>query len=152
MNCPACGSSLEKDAQFCPKCFERVEAPGLWQKFLALFQSSAAPSRRLVNLAKTVNIKTTDSSGEMHEYHSLVEAPPEVRAAMEEMKAEVMKGAGETAVSRSANGVFSRIVTQKSVSVYKINDAAGNERVYHSLEELPPEIRAVIEQAQKKGL
>jgi hypothetical protein len=36
------------------------------------------------------------------------------------------------------------IVTQKSVFTFKIRDASGQERVYHSLEELPPEIQETV--------
>ncbi len=152
MNCPACGSAVEKDAQFCPKCFERIQAPGLWKRFLSLFETPPVRSQRIVNLSKSVTIKTTDPGGQTHEYHSLAEAPPEVRAAMQELEAEAMKEAGQTTVSESSKGMFSEMITRKNVSIYRIKDASGKERVYHSLEELPPEIRAMIEQAEKKQL
>ena len=151
MNCPKCGGSLEKGAQFCPKCFERVEAPGLWRRFLSLFQTTGTPARRVVNLSKTVTIKTTDPDGRKHEYHSMAEAPPEVRAELEKMEVEAFKQAGDSVVAEISDGATSKIFSRKDVSVFKLKDASGNERIYHSLDELPPEIRAAIEQAQKKN-
>jgi len=31
-----------------------------------------------------------------------------------------------------------------------VRDASGNERTYHSLEEMPPDVRAAFEEAQKR--
>src|ERR1043166_5857616 len=70
MNCPDCGSPVEKQAQFCPKCYARIEPPSLWQKFLSLFQRSGEPRRPLLTIKKTVTIKT-NKDGERHEYNSL---------------------------------------------------------------------------------
>jgi hypothetical protein len=140
MNCPECGITLEPDAKFCPKCFARIEPPGLWRKFLSLFQSTGKPARRIVNIKKTVTIKTTDKDGAKHEYHSLDEAPPELRGEIEKLQSEALK-----------ESIPSKVISRKSVSVYKIKDASGIERVYHSLDELPPEIRAAVEQAQRKA-
>jgi hypothetical protein len=41
-------------------------------------------------------------------------------------------------------------ISQKTLSTFKITDEAGNERIYNSLNELPPEIRAALEQADKE--
>jgi hypothetical protein len=151
MNCPGCGNEVGEDAQFCPKCYARIEPPGLWRRFLSLFQSTGTPARRIVTLKKTVTIKTADKDGRRHEYHSLEEAPPEVRAEMEKLEAEASKEIGDTIVSETSDGMSSKIISKKSVSLFKIKDASGQERTYHSLDELPPEIRAALEQAQKKN-
>jgi hypothetical protein len=82
----------------------------------------------------------TDKDGGKHEYHSLDEAPPELRGEIEKLESEALK-----------ENIPSKVISRKSVSVYKIKDASGNERIYHSLDELPPEIRAAVEQAQKKS-
>ena len=150
MNCPGCGNAVEKGAQFCPNCYARIEPPGLWRRFLSLFQPAGTPARRIVNIKKTVNIKTTGKDGRRHEYHSLAEAPPEVRAEIEKLEAEALKEPGDTIVSETSDGRTSKIISEKSVSLFRVTDASGNVRTYHSLDELPPEIRAAMEQAQKK--
>ena len=147
MNCPACGNPVEKQAQFCPKCYERIEPPSLWQKFLSLFQSSSEPSRPLFTIKRTISIKT-NKDGERHEYNSLEEAPPEIRSEIEKLQAEAQKEAVN--VSSSSEGPSHKFVMKKTVSLFKVKDAYGKERVYHSLEELPPEIRKAFEKAQDR--
>jgi hypothetical protein len=163
MNCPECGIPVEPDAHFCPKCFARLEPPGLWRRLLERFQSigkspgksplvraDPQPSQfqfpgnspvRIVDLKKSVTIKSLDKQGQQHEYHSLDELPPALRAEMDKLGASaLMANAG------SAHG----IISLRKAEVYKVKDAAGNERIYHSLDELPPEIRAKVERALKK--
>lgn len=141
MNCPDCGELIEDSEQFCPKCYARAESPGLWQKLLSLFGAPRTPHRPVVNLKKSVVIKTTEQDGQHHEYHSLAEAPPELRRELEQLETEALKG--------NVTSTPNTTIKTKSVSVYRIKDASGNERVYHSLDEMPPEIRAAIERAQK---
>jgi uncharacterized protein YrzB (UPF0473 family) len=150
MNCPGCGNPVEKDAQFCPKCYVRIEPASLWRRFLSLFRASGKPARCIVNIEKTVSIKTTDEDGQKHEYHSLDEAPPELRAEIEKLEAEALKEKGGTVVSQSSDGMTSKIISEKKVSLFKVIDASGNERTYHSLDEMPPEIRGAMEQAEKE--
>src|SRR5271163_1992154 len=150
MDCPGCGSPVEKEAQFCPKCYARIEPPSLWKRFVSLFQTTGTPARRTINLHKTVTIKTTDPDGTRHEYHSMAEAPPEIRAELEKIESEAMKDAGGSALSQTFDGATSTIFTKKSVSVIKMKDAAGNEKIYHSLGELPPQVRAAFERAKLK--
>ena len=145
MNCPECGNQVEKDAQFCPKCFARIEPPGFWKRFLSLFQSTGKPRRSIINIKKSVTIKTTGKDGQHHEYHSLEEVPPEFRAEIEKLSSEALKEGFSSSIS---DGLTTKILSKKTVSLYKIKDASGQERVYHSLEELPPEIRAALEKAE----
>ena len=150
MNCPDCGHEVVSEAQYCPKCFTRVEPPTFWQKLLRLFRSTDAPRRPIIHIQKTVSIKTTDKDGQYHEYHSLDEVPPELRKEIEKLASEGLK---EPFRSSSSDGLTTKITTKilstKKASLFKVKDAEGNERTYHSLEELPPEIRAAFEQAQK---
>jgi hypothetical protein len=37
------------------------------------------------------------------------------------------------------------IIVRKNTQVFKIKDASGKEQVYHSLDEMPPETRALFE-------
>jgi len=147
MNCPGCGNQLEKDAQYCPKCFARIEPPGFWRRFLSLLQGANRPRRPIIKIKKTITIKTTDKDGQQHEFHSIADVPPELRAEIQKVQSEALK---ETFRFSSSDGLASEIITRKTVSVFKVKDASGNEHVYHSLEELPPEIRAAWEQARNK--
>jgi hypothetical protein len=146
MKCPDCGNPVEKEAQFCPKCFARIEPPTFWQKLRNLFQSTHAPRRPLITIKKTVSIKTTDKDGQRHEYHSLAEAPPELRGEVEKVESEALKQG--LSCSSSTDGLSTQITGTKKVSMCKVKDAYGHERVYHSVEELPPEIRAALERAE----
>jgi hypothetical protein len=145
--CPDCGNLVEPGAQFCPKCFARIEPPTFWQKLLRFFQSSGGPRRSMVTSKKTVSINTIDKDGQRHEYHSLEDVPPELREQIEKLQSEALK---EGPSSTSSDGLTTTFVTTKKASLFKIKDAAGNERIYHPLEELPPEIRAAIDQAQNR--
>jgi hypothetical protein len=103
---------------------------------------------------KTVRIKTVGANGEQHEYSSIEDVPPEIRSEIESLEKETSqeKGRGFSVVERSQQGntFSSKIIQQKNSSVYKIVDESGTEQVYHSLEEMPPEIRAAFEEARKK--
>ena len=148
MNCPECGIALESDAIFCPKCFARIEPPSLWQRFLSLFQFTGKSTRPILTIKKTVSLKTTDKDGVKHEYHSLAEAPPELRAEIEKLEAEALKEKGDALVSETSDGLMSKFISRQKVSLFKVKDASGNERIYHSLDELPPEIREAIKRAR----
>jgi len=143
MNCPECFSPVEKGAQFCPKCYAHIGPPRLWRRLLSFFQS-AGPRSSIITIKKSISIKTRDKDGQGHEYHSLDEAPPELRAEIEKLGSEVAK---EALRDTSSNG---NSTARKKISVFRVKDASGKERVYHSLDELPPEIRAVIQKAQGK--
>ena len=145
MNCPECSSPVAKGAQFCPKCYARIEPPGLWRRFLSLFQTEGKPRRSIITIKQRVNIKTTDKDGRRHEYHSLDQAPREMRAEIEKLESEAQSEALSN-VSSTAG----KIITRKTISVFRVKDASGKERVYHSLDELPPDIRAAFEKAQGK--
>jgi hypothetical protein len=122
-----------------------MEPPSFWRKLLRFFGSADAPRQPIVNIKKTVSITTTDEGGQHHEYHSLDEAPLELRKEIENL---------ESFRSSSSEGLTTKITTkitsEKTVSLFKVKDAEGNERIYHSLEELPPDIRAAFEQAQRE--
>jgi hypothetical protein len=147
MKCRDCGTLVEKEAQFCPKCFARIEAPTLWQRLLDLFNSWNKPRKPLIAIKKTVSINTTDSKGEHHEYHSLDDVPPELRNEVEKLQSEALKA---KLSSSSLDGLNTTITVRKTTTLFKVKDASGTERTYHSLDELPPEVRAAVERAQDK--
>jgi len=158
MACPACGNIVAVTDQFCPKCFARLKPPGLWRKFQSLFktsgQASNKPHRSPITIKKSVDIRTIDKDGTKHEYHSVDEVPPEMRAEIEKLESMVTGETGTSATvtenSGEGNAAKSSFRVTMDLSVYKIRDASGNERVYHSRAELPPEIRAALEKARHK--
>ena len=154
MNCPACGNPVGESDHFCPKCYARIEPPGLWQKLLSLFKDVAKAGPHPLTITKSVTIKTVGRDGVRHEYHSLDDVPPKMRSEIEALEGEAEKVKGnEISVketSHSLTGTLSTTISRKDVSVYKIVDAKGVEHIYHSLDEIPPDIRAAIEQAEGK--
>lgn len=104
---------------------------------------------------KSVSIRTVGEDGQRHEYSSMEDVPPDVRAKIEALEREAMQERGDelsvTETSRTGNTIRSKTLKEKKVSVYKIVDASGVERIYHSLEEMPPEIRAAISDAEEKS-
>ena len=103
---------------------------------------------------ESVTIKTVGEDGVEHEYSSMEEVPPEIRAEIETVEREAAQAKGKelsmTETSRRGNTITSKITHRKDFSVYKIVDESGMERVYHSLKEMPPEIRAAIAEAENK--
>ena len=100
------------------------------------------------NIVKnSVTIKTVGEDGEQCEYSSMEEVPPEIRSEIEALEKKAAQETGNelsvTETSPAGNAITS-ITHRKSISVYKIIDDSGVERTYHSLEEMPPEIRAAI--------
>src|SRR5215467_2322383 len=137
MNCPNCGNPIEGRPQFCPKCFSAIEESGLWQKLLAIFKGKSPRLRPLVKIKKTVTIKIKDKDGQQHEYHSIDELPGALANEIKKLKAEALKE-----VSSDSAVLSPTVTTTKSTSIYKVKDASGAEHIYHSLEELPSELRA----------
>ncbi|HTL18215.1 MAG TPA: zinc ribbon domain-containing protein [Patescibacteria group bacterium] len=140
MNCPACGNPLENDTQFCPKCFARIDPPGFWTKVLSFFTSKARPRQSVVKIKKTITIKTTDKDGQRHEYHSLDEAPPELASQIKKLESEALNQASKEALT-------SGIISRKTVTIFKVRDPSGKEHIYHSLDEMPSELRESVAKA-----
>jgi hypothetical protein len=155
MTCPECGNVVVVTDQFCSKCFARLERPGLWRKVLSVFRSAAQPGPHILTLKRTETLKTMDRHGERHGYRSLDEVPPELRAQFEKLQSDVLKEAdaalSRTGTSRTGDAVTPGIISKRTVSMFKVKDASGNERIYHSLDELPPEIQEAVRRAQGLG-
>ena len=144
MNCPKCGNPVEKDAKFCSKCYARIEPPNLLRRLISLFQNLSKPGPMILKTEKTAKITTVDKDGNRREYRSVDEVPLGMRSQMEKLQAGVEKmnplSAEMLAQARDQPGM----IIQKSFSVYKFKDAAGQEHVYHSLDELPPKIQEAL--------
>jgi hypothetical protein len=155
MTCPECGNVVAVTDQFCSKCYARLEPPSLWRKLCSLFQSATRPGPHILTLKRTETLKTVSKHGEQRMYRSLDKVPPDLRAEFEKLQSAVMKETGAalplTGTSQTGNAVTPGIIGKKTVSVFKVKDASGNERIYHSLDELPPEIQAAVRRAQNPG-
>ncbi len=154
MNCPGCGNTVAVTDQFCSKCFARLEPSGFWRKlFFSLFQGVNTPQGRILKIKKTATIRTMDKDGQRHEYHSLDEAPPELRAEIEKLESEVLKNEASPSAEtvEKAKGA-PRIISKKSYLVYSIKDATGQERIYRSLDEVPWEKRSQIEELGSEAM
>src|SRR5947209_1347128 len=128
MKCPDCGITVEKADRFCPKCYARIEPPGLWRRLLSFFQNVTKPGPHVVSIKKTVTIKTVDKDGASHEYHTLAEAPLELQKAVEKLEAEgVMKkeinSLSSEALTDASKAPQPGIVIRNKVSIYRIKDA-----------------------------
>ena len=103
---------------------------------------------------KSVTIKTVDEGGQVHEYSSIEQAPPEIQSQIEALEKEAAQESGKefcvTETSQTGSAITSKTIREKNISVYKIVDESGVERVYHSLEEMPPKVRAAIAEAERK--
>ena len=149
MNCPDCGNPVEKDAKFCPKCYARIEPPSLWQRLISLLQNLAKPGLNRSQDRKTVTITTVDRDGNRHDYHSVDEVPLGMRSQIEKLESDVMK----EQVNLFSPGCWRNPQASPEssfgkISIYKFKDAAGQEHVYHSLDELPPKIQEALRRLQ----
>src|SRR6185295_15956213 len=120
MNCPDCDNPVEKDAQFCPKCFARIEPPRFWQKLLRLLSFALPSPRSFVKIKKSVSIKMTDKHGVQRECHSMEEAPSELRAELEKLESEAGK---EALISLTSDHPASGITARKTISIFRVKDA-----------------------------
>lgn len=150
MKCPDCGIEVERDAKFCPKCFARIEQPGLLCRIMDFFKTTSKPGVHVVRSEKTVNIVTVDKDGNRHEYHSMNEVPLAMRAQFEKLESEVLKDESGLFTLETLKELKGSpgIISKKSSATYKIKVGSGEEHIYHSLDEVPPEMRSLMEKMQ----
>jgi hypothetical protein len=95
-----------------------------------------------------------DESGKEQVHHSLEEMPPEIREAFEKAGSEATKDLEVTkeldAEWQSSSAISkdmqkSGFIVRKNFQEFRFKDALGKEQVYHSLDEMPPETRALFE-------
>lgn len=127
------------------------EVGNLWPDKALLNQGAGRPGATVVK--QSLSIKTVGEDGQQHQYSSMEEVPPEIRSEIEALEKEAAQQKGKelslTEISQGGNALTAKILRQKKVSRYKIVDESGVERTYHSLEEMPSELRAAVEQAEK---
>jgi hypothetical protein len=126
----------------------------LGSEWESLDQDGLGAGSHVATINQSVTIETVDEDGQRHVYHSMEELPPEIRSKVEALEAEAMDAKGKelsvTNTEQTGNTFKIKSVLRKNVSVYKIIDESGVERTYHSLDEMPPEIRAAILEAGEK--
>jgi hypothetical protein len=151
MACPECGNVVAVTDQFCSKCFARLERPAFWRRLGSWFRSVFKPGLHTLSIKGKVSLQTiSKQGGEQHTYRSLDEVPPEFRAQFEKLQTEVTKELDTELRSADVLKDASKpgIIVRKEIRVFKFKDASGKEQVYHSLDEMPPEKRALIEKMQ----
>ena len=150
MACPKCGNIVAVTDQFCSQCGDSLKRPSFWQRVGKWFQSAAkpVPRPRTLILKKNVSIQSIDKHSVKHVYKSLDEMPPELRAEIEKMTKELETGPRSSGVSKET--LPGETVIREDFQEYKFKDATGKEQVYHSLDEMPPETRALFEKLRGK--
>jgi transcription elongation GreA/GreB family factor len=107
---------------------------------------------QIVKSERPPTLITVDKDGNRHEYHSLDEVPPAMRSQFEKLQAEVREEQERLSAETLAEAAAQPgTIGKPHVSIsrtYKIKDASGKEQTYHSLDELPPEIREKIKGLQ----
>ncbi len=143
MDCANCGLRVPEGAARCPNCLRATARPGLLRQLARALGLGAAarPSTQVTN--RTTEIRThiqvkDERSGETKTYSSLADAPSEIRQQIEQAKS---GGALTKVTARDASGVTRTKITVK--------DASGVTRTYESVDQLPPDIRALYERALK---
>lgn len=108
---------------------------------------------------KSISIKVVGADERERTYASVEELPPDLRAEIESSMREAEKANGlETSsvnASTTKDGLTISVVRRKeasivrpsTVSYYRIVDKAGTERIYYSLDEMPPDLRAAVTDA-----
>ena len=123
MLCPECRSQVADGQESCPECRFQIRKPGLLRRLRDFF--SGANTKTLVTSRTLENVTFVDTAtGKRQVFNSFDEVPSEIRAKIQEAQAQ------------------GGIVSQKSSVVFRGVD--GQE--YYSLEEMPPDIRAMYEQ------
>jgi hypothetical protein len=132
----------------------RRDSLNLGSEWASLDQDGLGAGSHVTTIDKSVTIETVGEDGERHVYHSMEELPPEIRSKLEALEAEAKdakrKESFTTNTQQTGNSFTIKSVRRQEVSVYKIIDESGVDRTYHSLEEMPPEIRAAILEAGEK--
>lgn len=102
-----------------------------------------------------VHIQVTDEFGQVHNYASVDELPLEYRAAIDAIRKQPPSKAdpnhSTTEVSQSGDAVVTRTVEHRSSTQYKFKDESGRDYCYHSLEDMPPELRAAVIAAKNES-
>ena len=123
MFCPECGSQVDDEQENCPECRFQIRKPGLLRRLRNFFGGSSTKTFITSRMLENVTFIDT-ATGKRQVFNSFDEVPSDIRAKIQEAQT---KGG---------------IISQKSSVIFR--GADGQE--YHSLEDMPPGIRAIYEQ------
>lgn len=142
--CSKCGAEVEDGWPACRKCFEPLKRPGFFSRLLRPLRSrvnitvSSSPTAvpgfttRSIDFHSNQSFKVREGkTGEMREYHSLEEVPEQFRETFRKQMLEAEKA----------------VLTGQNTSAITWTDASGTVHHCKSLDELPPEMRAICKQA-----
>ncbi len=138
MFCEKCRAEIPEGSPVCRSCFEPIQPEGFLARLLRLLSGGHASwgktsllAGTTVKIASTERIKIRNPlTGVLHEYHSLDEVPVEFREQIQKLREAGAKLKGATSI----------VVT----------DAGGKVQTYQSVDELPPNLRALYEQARRE--
>ena len=123
MLCPECGSQVADGQESCPECRFQIRKPGLLRRLRAFFGGTS--TKTFITFRMLENVTFVDTATGKHQvFNSFDDGPSETRTKIQEAQAQ------------------GGITSQKSSVVFL--GADGQE--YHSLEEMPPDVRAMYEQ------
>ncbi|MDH3583978.1 MAG: hypothetical protein OER86_07165 [Phycisphaerae bacterium] len=148
--CPECGSRVMRTDENCPQCGGALPGRGGWLQrlFGGLFGGGGRGNPGSTTLTPGTTTHTVVRQSERIEvdagdgtrvYSSLDDLPPEIRAKIEQFKDQ----AGPGGLPDSTTTV----TVQKS-GHYRFTDDSGVEQVYHSLDEMPDDVRKLFERFQ----
>lgn len=159
MNCSQCGLHIPEGAQTCPNCRAPVRQPGFLERLFGWLAPARQPTIHRQVIRKTEikeqPFQIVEATGQQQVYRSLEEVPPELRSTVEEALRAAASGAaagGKVRVTvkiEESRRTVSPAATQDAKVRITVKDASGQERTYHSVEEMPPEIRALYERARQ---
>ena len=146
--CPNCGKKLMKEDPHdrCPGCGARLVEPtgGWFRRLIArLVQGRLDAAIRLNPTITTRTVRSQEfcikdpKTGETKVYHGIDELPPEVRDQIKSM------------------GVDMGALTSDSLApptkdtTYTVSDPSGSQQTYKSIEDMPPEMRAIFDKVRK---
>jgi hypothetical protein len=124
--CPACGAAVADGRSTCETCHIELPKPSLWRRVLDfLLKPSLRVTRtKFVLHAPVTKLWVIDkATGERRCAASLADLPPELREQIAQSSAQP---------------------AQKTFSV-NFQGADGRPQTFHSVEEMPPDVRAIYE-------
>lgn len=155
--CLKCGAQIEDGWPVCRKCFEPVKRPGFFSRLFSALRSrvnvnvSRSPTAPPGFTTQTISLRTNQlfkvrdaKTGEVREYHSLDEVPEEFRSMIRDNTLNAVSEELRALAETKQPGL-----TIKNTTNVTWTDPSGVVHHGKSLDELPPEMRAIFEKALK---
>lgn len=138
MACPHCEEERSNQQKFCRHCFEIFPRPGAMGRLRRALGFAARKGSRdgdvVVQRSESKIFEIYDpQTGQVHHYSDPSELPEPVREVLKE------------AALQEAAATETRVEAHEE---FRVSDGTGKERVYQSLDEMPPEIRSLFRKAR----